>query len=498
MMIEKRIRNTILEHGMINKGDHILVGLSGGPDSVCLFHVLKKFSGEMGFTISAVHVNHKFRPGAAEEDQAYVEELCRKLEVPCLSLERDCKALAEEMGISSEEAGRMVRYQVFFHRGLELEKTYGKGRVKVAVAHNLNDQGETILMRIIRGTGVDGIAGMDYIREGEGGISVIRPLLDVSRDQIEDYVNANNLNARIDYTNSQPIYTRNKLRLKLIPEISKEFNPSFLEGLIRLGNSAAQDREYFRGLTMDILKKAERKENVRGEASLTFKKEVLSGLHPAIRNRVIKKAFEAIGLDQGITAAHLEGAGRIIESRENSALTDFPRGYAMAVSYGEVRFFRERGKKPCCKQEPDGAGRIKVRVYQQGDPGLAALLNLRENHRACLDLEKVTGRLNRTTQIDDEELETMLKPRYRRQGDWMVPLGMKGRKKLQDIFVNQKVYREMRDRVPLVCIGDEVLWIIGETPGGEKTGMEKSRISENFKVDHNTKAVVFLEYFDEI
>ncbi|MGX8773942.1 MAG: tRNA lysidine(34) synthetase TilS, partial [Bacillota bacterium] len=157
---EKIIRDTIREHNLIEKGDHIVIGLSGGPDSVCLFHVLSVMAAEMDLTIHPVHVNHMFRPGAAEADQKYVEELSEHFGLTPYVFTVNCSALAEELDMTSEEAGRKARYDAFF---LVAEKVAGElggpGRVKIAVGHNANDQAETVLFRILRGTGMDGLAG---------------------------------------------------------------------------------------------------------------------------------------------------------------------------------------------------------------------------------------------------------------------------------------------------------------------------------------------------
>ena len=170
MKAEKQIRRTIDEQNLISRGDHIVIGLSGGPDSVCLFHVLKGMAEEMMLTLHPVHLNHKFRPGAAEEDQAYVERLCSELGTPARVFTVDCKALAEELGMTSEEAGRKARYDAFYHVAEEVAGSCtggDTGRVKIAVAQNANDQAETVMFRLLRGTGTDGLAGMQRLQRNQ-------------------------------------------------------------------------------------------------------------------------------------------------------------------------------------------------------------------------------------------------------------------------------------------------------------------------------------------
>ena len=167
MLVEK-VRRTVEEHKLISKGQHIVVGLSGGPDSVCLFHILMRLRKEYDLTIHPVHINHKFRPGAAERDQAYVEELCRKNGLECRTFVVDCNVMADELHMTSEEAGRKARYDAFYQVANEVGMHED---VKIAVAQNANDQAETILFRLLRGTGTDGLAGIAYERK-ERGISV--------------------------------------------------------------------------------------------------------------------------------------------------------------------------------------------------------------------------------------------------------------------------------------------------------------------------------------
>ncbi|MEL7658659.1 MAG: tRNA lysidine(34) synthetase TilS, partial [Bacillota bacterium] len=222
-MITEKVKTTIVNNSLIEKGEHIVIGLSGGPDSVCLFHILYRLKDDFDISLHAVHINHGLRPGAADEDQKYTEALCADYQVPCHSFSFDVNGIAKEAGISSEDAGRQVRYRSFFEVALEIERKTGRS-VKIAVAQNRNDQAETILMRILRGTGTDGLCGIEYLRKEKGKGTIIRPLLDISREEIEEYCRENHLNPQIDLTNLKPIYTRNKIRLELLPYLRDNFN----------------------------------------------------------------------------------------------------------------------------------------------------------------------------------------------------------------------------------------------------------------------------------
>lgn len=328
---EDKIRKTIEEKGLIAQGQHIVIGLSGGPDSVCLFNVLKNISKELGLTIHPVHVNHKFRPGAAERDQQYVEELCRKNGLECDSFVVDCNVLAAETGMTSEEAGRKARYDAFYEVAERIAKDVPKESIKIAVAQNANDQAETVLFRLLRGTGTDGLAGIAYERE-ERGYKVIRPILDIYRDEIESYCERNDLQPVIDHTNEESVYARNKIRNELIPYLEKEHNTNLKESLVRLARIASADKEYMWQQVEDFYKNHAR----QGDGEVSFDRDLLAKAHPAIRHRAILKAFAFIGLESDVSEERIKAADAIIEKKQGPKTVQFPRGYVLEVAKGCV------------------------------------------------------------------------------------------------------------------------------------------------------------------
>lgn len=356
---EKQVRRTIKEHNLIQRNDHIVIGLSGGPDSVCLFHLLLGLAREMNLTLHPVHLNHLFRPGAAQRDQKYVEELCERLGTPAISVTVDCGRLARELGMTSEEAGRKARYDAFFEAAEMAERAIieetgetgetgdAAAKVKIAVAHNAEDQAETILFRILRGTGTDGLAGIAYEREerrGEKTYSVIRPLLDVARGDIEEYCSINELNPVTDHTNNQMLYARNRIRLDLIPYLQKEYSSNIKECLTRLGRIAAEDKDYFWNETsrrMDEIRLMDAGETA-GCSRVVLQREGLAGCHPAIRHRIMMKAFGEIGLTRDITSERLDAADEIVLKKQGPKVVEFPHGFRLTVKKGKVYF---EGKK---------------------------------------------------------------------------------------------------------------------------------------------------------
>lgn len=479
-MITDKVLKTIIQNKLIEKGEHIVLGVSGGPDSVCLLSILHELSEEWQLTLHAVHINHCLRENDADEDQLYTEKLCEGLGIPCHVFHYDVNALASEKKITTEEAGRQVRYEAFDRVKKEIESTEasketGGPGVKIAVAHNLNDQAETLLMRIIRGTGTDGLAGMEYMRDGV----IIRPLLDVSRREIEEYCDAHNLNPRIDLTNLEPVYARNRLRLELLPLLQTQYNEGILSALNRLAQIAREDKEYL----YEQVDKA--KVIVSREADVyRIPRREYSELHPAVGKRLIAATFKEMGLLQDMTAVHLDGADNLMRQGRTSDRIDFPGGYGILLNYDAGELYWEdnkyNGKEEARDDRafvypvqmdntthiPELKASLKVTILQNGQ----CPKSLRGNpYYACLD-------------IAGKGITDKISVRLRRPGDYIVPLGMKGTKKLQDFFVDEKIPKAERDRIPLLCCGQEVLWVVGH------------RINERYKVTGTSTEIVCVEY----
>lgn len=461
-MVTKKVINAIKKHKMIHSGGHIVLGLSGGPDSVCLFHVLKNLQDEMNFILYAVHINHGLRPGDADRDQRYVEALCAKEGVICIPLLYDCKEVAKQTGLTEEAAGRKIRYSAFWEVANSLiNNGIAADRVKIAVAQNANDQAETVLIRMLRGTGIDGLAGIAYTRN-EKDIQVIRPLLDVSREEIETYCADNNLRPRIDKTNLEAIYTRNKIRLELIPYLEKNFNKNMVETLIRLSKNAREDKEYLWQITAQVCQWAKVAPNC-------YDREKLKKVPRAIRNRLIMGAFEEIGLTQDISTAHLNAAEQLIMEGTVSKTIDLPLDHAITIKYEGILFHK--------RQDVNPERRIMELYVHIILPGEKI-----PSDCAIFDWDKVLAVHKRP----------VLSLRTRQPGDF---ISLKvGRKKLQDFMTDQKIPSQFRDNIPVVAIGKEILWIMAD----ENNGLKRSRYSEKYKLDTTTKRALALETICEI
>ena len=548
MDIKKKVLDTIKKHDLLQNGTHIVLGLSGGPDSVCLFDVLCEIACEMNLTIHPVHVNHKFRPGAAEKDQEYVEALCRQRGLACRSFVVDCNQLAQEEGLTSEEAGRKARYEAF--RKTAAEAVAAQEKIVIAVAQNANDQAETILFRMLRGTGTDGLAGIAYKRY-EGDVPVVRPLLDVTRDEIENYCEARNLSPRIDHTNKEAIYARNKIRLELLPYIAENFNANIIETIDRLGRNAACDKEFLneeaeRALAAALVREGgacrdndkregdaacetggacrdndkregggrrgaggehKYEDSAADEAETEIFVSNVKSLHRAVRMRVYNKVLAGIGMTENITEAQLSAVEKVLFSESPSASCDLADGYRAAKVYDRLRFYKtaeiqdERRYRMRFMSPEAFAARTERQseaernsVCKELDTS-AADAQERSGADACAGAggehaAKVRGVFGLTK----SEAESIC-IRTRRDGDRIAIRqkdGMKS-KKLQDFFVDVKLPKIDRDEIELLACGNRILWILPSERFESVQLREKGRFSADFPINGETETVLLLE-----
>ena len=243
--MKQKIIQTIKKYNLINSGDKIVLGVSGGPDSIAMLDILNQLKDEMNFEIYVVHVNHNIRGKDADEDEEYVKKYCEKYNIKFFAKKIDVPTIAKTEKIGTEEAGRKVRYE-YFEEILKETKSN-----KIAIAHNKNDKVETIIMHLLRGSGISGLKGIEPIR----GNKFIKPLIECDRQEIEKYCRENNLQPRIDKTNFENEYTRNKIRNIVIPYIKKEFNPNIIETITRLAEVVSSEDDFIENIANENYKK---------------------------------------------------------------------------------------------------------------------------------------------------------------------------------------------------------------------------------------------------
>lgn len=296
-MFKEKVLKTICDYKLIENGDKVVVGVSGGPDSISLLNVLNEIKNDksilLNFEIVVAHINHNIRE-EAKADEEYVRNYCKANKIEFYALSADVIKIAENEKIGTEEAGRKIRYD-FFEK--VLKEINGN---KIATAHTANDNAETVLMNIMRGSGTAGLKGIRPIRDKK----FIRPLIEMTRDEIENYCDENKLNPRIDKTNFENDYTRNKIRNIVIPYIQKEFNPNILETMDRLSQVATDESKYIESQTLKMYEKL-LIEKTKKQIILNLKE--FNKLDKVIKNRIILLAIKGLnGSTQRIEKIHIE------------------------------------------------------------------------------------------------------------------------------------------------------------------------------------------------
>ncbi len=453
-MIDKVIRY-IRDNKMFNKGDKVVVGVSGGPDSICLIHVLHTLKDKLGIQLMAAHVNHCLRGEEADKDEEYVKKICKNMGIECFVKKIDVHKVSLERSISCETAGREVRYEFFKDI---LKKINGQ---KVAVAHNANDQAETVLMRVMRGSGLEGLSGIRAVRDNV----YVRPILHISRKEIEDYCEANKLHPRIDKTNLENIFTRNKIRLELIPYIEKNFNKDIIDGLNRLVDTIRKDNDYINSIAWGKYRKYCK--NNKGEVIIykdAFNED------EAILTRIIRNAFNELKGDlRNFERVHVYDIINI-QRHSTGKIVMLPNNIEALNNYGDIHVYVRKNKKVGNKEEYNLIVDCENSINKIG---LSISLKLIKNN-IHKDLEKN----NLIKYFDYDKMNGDIKLRYRRNGDKFTPLGMRGSKKLKDLFIDLKIPQNERESIPLICFGEEIAWVVGY------------RISNKFKIDEHTQNIL--------
>ena len=292
------MKKTIEKFNLIEKGDCIVVGLSGGPDSTAMIYALNELKIIYDIKIVAVHLNHQIRGVLADEDQKYVDNLCERLDIDIFSFSEDIPLLSKKMKMTEEEAGRKRRYELF-------EKVCDQVNCqKIAIAQNKNDQVETFLMRMLRGASLDGLASIRYIRDD----LYIRPILACSRKSIEEYCDKYNLNPRIDHTNLETDYLRNKIRLELMPLLMETYNKNLIDTIYRNVDLIQRDVNYLNEITKELVKSL-------GYDDISIDK--LNKIHPAIVSRYLRKLIEIHSGDiKNVGSSQIEELIKIIKENE--------------------------------------------------------------------------------------------------------------------------------------------------------------------------------------
>ena len=324
-MLKEQVLKTIKKYNLINQNDKIICGVSGGPDSICMLDILKDLKKELNFEIIVCHVNHLIREEAIS-DEEYVEKYCKENEIKCYIKRIDVKNYANNNKQGTEEAGRTVRYE-FFEEILKKEKAN-----KIAIAHNKNDKVETIIMNILRGSGVSGLKGIEPERNNK----YIRPLIETQRSEIEKYCEENSLNPRIDKTNFINDCTRNKIRNIVLPYIKEEFNPNIIKTICRLSDVIKEEDEYLEEISIEVFNKIKIKEE-KGKIVLNLKE--FNKQNIVIKKRIIIYTIEkTVGNVQNIEKVNIEDVIKLCEKNIGNKYLMPNKNTKILVNKGQIFF----------------------------------------------------------------------------------------------------------------------------------------------------------------
>jgi tRNA(Ile)-lysidine synthase len=424
-----------------------------------LLHLLNACRQTLNLSLIVAHVNHGLRPDESEKEADLVQKECERLGLPFECETFNVKEFRTAGKFSLQEAARRLRFR-FFER--VLHKYDGQ---KIALGHHADDQVETVLLRLLRGAGLQGLKGILPAREGK----VIRPLLEVWRHEIEAFAVKNNVPFLIDSSNLKEDYLRNRLRLSLIPLLEKEYQPNLKEILLRTSAILREENDY---LKKEAEKAYQHMVEERGE-SLTFQYPDYQSLHPAIQWRVIQKMLRTIYGDEKEDPGISQIFGRLKQPHASFVLEFFP-GIYMEKRYGKVSLGKKRVEiVPPFEVEIVSPGRTFVKeigrevVTQETD---------------VVEQSAVLGTSSETVFLDYRVLQFPLRIRNFRPGDRFQPLGVKGSQKLKEFFIDHKIPRFERPRVPLLISGERIVWVVGY------------RIDECARITSSTKRILKVNF----
>jgi tRNA(Ile)-lysidine synthase len=438
-MLLRTVRTTIEKYNMLAGGERIVVALSGGPDSVALLHALVSLRGAYRIELHAAHLEHGLRGQEALDDMRFVESLCRGLGIPLTAKSVKMAELAASSSLSLEAVARKVRYAF-------LEEVLVETRAaKIATGHNANDQAETLLLNLVRGSGIAGLRGIRPAIEGK----IIRPLVEAKREEILLYLKDKGLDFRTDASNEDDAFDRNRVRRLLLPLIEKEFNPRVVDSLGRTASVFSLVGSYFDNEVAAVTKSCCRFEDGRIGVSLPTFRQVpqivkLFTLYSLLRSLE--------GDDQVVSFDTLSAVLNIAERSQSGSRVDIGSGITAVKEYDTLVIGRDIA--------PSRAYEVALSI-----PGITRIEEARRSFEISVIQEQPDSadvyRSGATAYFDFDKLVLPLVARNWREGDKFVPFGLSGSKKVHDVFIDEKVPISERARTPIVCDREDILWVAG-------------------------------------
>ena len=457
-VLVSKVKVTIKRHRLLKSGDRILVSVSGGPDSVALLSLLIELRDNFKWDLEVVHINHKLRGKESDKDLEFVKKLATKYGLEFHSNFFNTKKFAKDKKLSLEDAARQIRYNF-------LEKTAQKIKAdKIALGHTQNDQAETVLMRLFRGSGSLGLSGIP-IKRGK----FVRPLLEVSREEVLKYLKEKKIPYRTDKSNLAAQFLRNRIRHKLLPWLKKEINPEIISSLTRTATILNEIEQYLDRETKKIFEKlAQTTKN-----KILINRQKFSDLSGIFKKNLIRYSWTNLTAEiYPLEFKQVERVLGLVETGKVGKRVNLKNGYLTELNFKHLVIFKKQLKK--YKISVKFPGEFKLNGYN---------LKARIMERKKLP-DKVRTKSENYAYLDLEKLKTPLYLRGYLPGDKFKPLGMKGNKKLSDFFTDSKIPRHKREETLLLTSKKKIAWIVGQ------------RISDEFKITNKTKKVLALQFSD--
>lgn len=428
---------------LLPRGGRLLVAVSGGADSVALLRCLREHARDLGISLAAAHLNHGLRGRASDGDAAFVRRLAARLEIPLIEARADVRGRAKEQGVSLEMAARDARYE-FFARAAR-----ATGARAVATAHTADDNVETVLLRLARGTGLAGLCGIPRVAS-RNGLRVVRPMLDATRGDVLRFLRARRAVWREDASNDDRAFLRNRVRHEILPLLARRLNPRIGEAVLRMADVLREEDEWMERLSRPLLKRV-----LRADGGLAV--QTLRGQPAAARRRVLRQWLLAAGASApAVDFDAVQRVDGLLQSDRQTGAVDVGGSWRVARRGAELHVEKPRATP--------AAGGTEAVLKVPGETVLPAI-GLRVAVRVGRGIKRGRGGVGRLPAEGSLSARVLgdkpLLLRFWRDGDRMKPLGMKGTKKLQDVFTDAKIPLAIRRQVPLLECGGEIVWIPG-------------------------------------
>ena len=469
--LAQRVLHFIQKEHLVSTPSCLLVAVSGGPDSVCLLHILAELREKLGITLHIAHLNHKLRGAESEADARYVSELAHRLGIPVTTEERDVKAHQARQHISLEEAAREVRYTFLSQVAQAI------GAEEAAAGHTADDHTETILMHLVRGTGIKGLQGLKPRTQWQlagNSITIVRPLLQISREETAEYCRQHHLAPRIDTSNLSLSPLRNRIRHQLLP-LLKSYNPQVAEALQRTARIAGDDLGFIDQQCLQLWAEIAQKQ---GNVIIIDKQRLLKS-PSVLRRYLLRMSIEKlVGNIKDIEMRHIEDIMSILTKPAGKRL-DLPGGLIFAVEYDRYMLTQDRESlSPFPPLEDEFPLKLPGETTLPGWRIEAIITG------PSIVKGKGIGLINNdlTAHFDLDKAGDRLSVRSRQRGDRFQPLGMSQPKKLGEFMIDAKIPQAWRGRIPIVCSQKHILWVVGW------------RIDDRAKVTEGTKRILCLRF----